>query len=269
MITPQQSGKFRDLLPRIAYAIAGITIVIASFLHPISAHLLFLIIAIGIWFETLSLLIPDSKRRYSLFLIGSIPLLLTTADAIGTLTVDVKSIVGLITITFIAMWLLSAQHREKTLIALLVFVVLNSALLNWFAISISQWSPKPWIFWLVLVWINDTFAYFTGRLFGKHKIAPEISPGKTIEGLIGGFFFTMLAAAIYALVSPIPHMSNPTDYIISATIVSVAGPAGDLFESAIKRYVGVKDSGKLLGPHGGLFDRMDAWLFVAACVNLF
>ncbi len=264
----QSSGKFKDLLPRIAYAILGITIVVFSFLHPISAHLLFLLITIGIWFETLSLLITEAKHKYILFLIGCIPPLFITANVLNVLTIDFSSIVGLITVAFISMWLLSAKHKEKAFITLLVFVVLNVALYNWFTISTEQWNPQSWVFWLVLVWINDTFAYFTGRLFGRHKIAPEVSPGKTVEGLIGGFFFTVLASAIYAFVSPVPHLDKPSDYIIAATIVSIAGPAGDLFESAIKRYVGVKDSGKLLGPHGGLFDRMDAWLFVSACVNL-
>ncbi len=267
MSSAHSSGKFKDLLPRIAFAIAGITIVVSSFLHPISAHLLFLFITIGIWFETLSMLIPETKQKYSLFLIGSMPLLFITANALDVLTIDLSSIVGLATAAFISMWLLSAKHKERAFIALLVFVILNMALFNWFSILSDGWTPKLWIFWLVLVWINDTFAYFTGRLFGKRKIIPEISPGKTMEGFIGGFFFTVLASAIYAFVSPLPHFNSPTDYLIAATIVSIAGPAGDVFESAIKRYVGVKDSGKLLGPHGGLYDRMDAWMFVAACVN--
>ena len=268
MSSIQSSGKFKDLLPRIAYAIAGITIVVVSFLHPVSAHLLFLIIAVGIWFETLSLLIPEAKRKYLLFLLGGTPLLLITLNALGLFIIELDSLISFITVIFITMWLFSIRYKEKAFAVLLVFVILNVALFNWFSVSTDSWTPAPWIFWLVLVWINDTFAYFTGRLFGRHKIAPAVSPGKTIEGLIGGFFFTVLASALYAFVSPVPHFDNPTDYLIAATIVSIAGPAGDLFESAIKRYAGVKDSGNLLGPHGGLFDRMDAWIFVAACVNL-
>lgn len=266
----QQSGRFRDLLPRVAYATVGITLVVLSFLHSVSAHLLFFLIAIGIWFETLSMLISSTRLRLLGFLIGTIPLALITFHSLAILTFGLEEILKSAIVSFIILWILWVNEKEKAFISLLVFVILNVALINWFSLpsNSSGWDPKSWIFWLVLLWVNDTFAYFTGRLFGKHKVVPNVSPGKTVEGLVGGFFFTIIASALYAFLFPVPQFDKPVDYLIAAVVVSIVGPVGDLFESAIKRYVGVKDSGKLLGPHGGLFDRMDAWLFVAACANL-
>ena len=264
-----KSKKFRDLLPRVLYAIAGIGIVVLSFMHPISAHILFFVISAAIWFETISLLFAqDLRLKLILFLLGVVPLLLILLDFIYIVQVTSSEMYAIISIIFVLQWLFSARYKENSLIALLVFVILNVSLFNWFYVMGDSWEPLRWIYWLVLVWINDTFAYFSGRLFGKHKIAPEISPGKTLEGVIGGGFFTILTASLIAYLSSDSIFDNHVNYLISAIIVSVVGPAGDLFESAIKRHVGVKDSGKLLGPHGGIYDRMDAWLFVAACVNI-
>ena len=117
-------------------------------------------------------------------------------------------------------------------------------------------SPQPW--WLLgvmgLVWVADISAYFTGRLFGKNKLAPRISPGKTWEGVAGA----MLGALVYAVwVMSVSGLSQRYSLILF-TIVGVAlSVIGDLFESAIKRLAGVKDSGTLLPGHGGLLDRID------------
>jgi phosphatidate cytidylyltransferase len=114
---------------------------------------------------------------------------------------------------------------------------------------------------------NDTGAYFAGRALGKRKLAPAISPGKTIEGAIGG----LLANLIVALVARqffMPELSL-RDAIMIAVPSAIVGPAGDLMESLLKRAAGAKDSGRLLPGHGGILDRIDALLFVGTYVCLY
>jgi phosphatidate cytidylyltransferase len=111
---------------------------------------------------------------------------------------------------------------------------------------------------------NDTGAYFAGRAFGRHKLYPTVSPGKTVEGGVGG-----LAASVGALflfrASFFPSLTL-ADCLLVSVPAAILGPTGDLVESMLKRAAGVKDSGHLIPGHGGLLDRLDALLFVSAWV---
>ena len=113
---------------------------------------------------------------------------------------------------------------------------------------------------LLAVWAGDTFAYFGGRLLGRHKLAPSTSPGKTWEGLVVG-----TAATIFVAFVALYHQNFLTigDSIVLGAVVALAAPLGDLFESLLKRDMDVKDTGRLLGGHGGMLDRIDALLFAA------
>ncbi|MGA6947783.1 MAG: phosphatidate cytidylyltransferase, partial [Solirubrobacterales bacterium] len=111
---------------------------------------------------------------------------------------------------------------------------------------------------LVATFLGDTAAYAAGRLFGSRKITPRISPNKTLEGLIGGFIGATLGfwfAGLYQDWLP------GVDALLMGMAIGVIAPVGDLFASLIKRDLGVKDTGRLFGPHGGLIDRLDAVLF--------
>ena len=119
-------------------------------------------------------------------------------------------------------------------------------------------GPKLIILVFCLLWVNDIFAYLTGKLLGRHKLFSRISPGKTIEGSIGGLVFTMVSLIVFCHYSqwfPIPHA------IGLAAIAVVFGTLGDLCESMLKRQAGVKDSGKLIPGHGGILDRFDSIMF--------
>ena len=118
---------------------------------------------------------------------------------------------------------------------------------------------------IALVWVNDTFAYLTGSLIGKHKMTPLLSPGKTWEGFAGGMIFTLLATWIIFMITGI--LGEGT-WLIIALIVASMGLAGDLFESGLKRSTKVKNAGKLLPGHGGILDRFDSLLFVAPAVAI-
>lgn len=118
---------------------------------------------------------------------------------------------------------------------------------------------EPWIImgFFILLWVNDTGAYLSGRAMGRTKLAPAISPGKTVEGFIGG---VALAFGAAWLLSDFTALLDLTDWMVMAGVVAVFSNAGDLVESALKRSCGVKDSGKLLPGHGGILDRFDGVL---------
>ena len=127
---------------------------------------------------------------------------------------------------------------------------------------------SDWLFLtLTLTFFSDTGAYAAGRLFGKHKLYPAISPGKTIEGSFGGLAFAFGAAAL-ARLWYMPQLGWRDAALISIPGGALA-QAGDLVESMIKRGAGVKDSGKIIPGHGGLLDRIDALLFSTPYVYLY
>lgn len=122
-------------------------------------------------------------------------------------------------------------------------------------------GPAYLIFLMGIVWLGDTGAYYGGKMFGKNKLSPNISPGKTLEGA----FAAILVCAVFAVVHgqlALPHMS-PWKLVLVAVLSSVVAQAGDLFESMMKRTYKVKDSGTLIPGHGGVFDRFDSVILAA------
>jgi phosphatidate cytidylyltransferase len=111
---------------------------------------------------------------------------------------------------------------------------------------------------LLAVWAGDAAAYFVGRLVGRHKLAPTVSPGKSWEGLIAGTVATV-AVTFFAVYEA--SFLTISESLVLGVVIAVVAPLGDLFESALKRDADVKDSGRLLGGHGGVLDRIDALLF--------
>ena len=128
-------------------------------------------------------------------------------------------------------------------------------------------GPILFMYVLCIVWLADIGAYFAGRRWGRHKLAPVISPGKTWEGVVGG----VLGALTFCFVARATFFSalTLTDALIVGVATSVLAPVGDLVESLLKRSAGVKDSGRLIPGHGGILDRIDALLFVGAFVFLY
>jgi phosphatidate cytidylyltransferase len=120
---------------------------------------------------------------------------------------------------------------------------------------------------LVITWANDTCAYFAGRLFGRHKLHPVVSPNKTWEGFAGGAVGSVAGMFIARWVA-FPALTS-VDCVALGLLGAVLGPLGDLCESLLKRAHGVKDSGFLIPGHGGLLDRVDALLFNAPAVYLY
>lgn len=122
--------------------------------------------------------------------------------------------------------------------------------------EIAGWRLIVLVF--CLLWVNDVFAYLTGKALGKHKLFSRISPGKTIEGSLGGLIFTIVGMIVFC------HFSDWLSIYRGmgmAAIAVVFGTLGDLCESMLKRQAGVKDSGKLIPGHGGILDRFDSVMF--------
>jgi phosphatidate cytidylyltransferase len=150
------------------------------------------------------------------------------------------------------LWL---RIRARNRIALM-FAGIVVLLPTWLALSRLQTAPQILLEVLLVIWISDSAAFFTGRAMGKRKLAPSISPGKTREGVGGAF----VAVAVYAWLLHLSVMSSAQLPAMIAAFfgMTAAGIVGDLFESWLKRCAGVKDSGAIMPGHGGVLDRIDS-----------
>lgn len=172
-----------------------------------------------------------------------------------------------LTIREIVLWPTHGQPFANigTTIIGLFYISLPMALLNLIAFGSGHFEPGRVFCLILFIWAADTGAYFAGKNFGKHKLAPSISPGKTWEGWAGGAALALAtgwAAGYFLPDIPLSHR------LVAAGVVAVFGPLGDLAESMLKRSAGVKDSGTFLPGHGGLLDRFDAFLLVLPVLAL-
>ena len=119
---------------------------------------------------------------------------------------------------------------------------------------------------IILIWVNDSFAFFVGKNLGKRKLFESVSPKKTVEGFFGGVLFSLIAAFILSYFCDFLSLTN---LIVISLIASILGTAGDLVESKFKRQANTKDSGTIMPGHGGILDRLDSLLFVAPFVYLY
>jgi len=159
-------------------------------------------------------------------------------------------------------WTLTRSWGPRWTVGGFVYALLPAISLLW----IRERDPRGvdlllWVF--IVTWATDIGAYFVGRAIGRTKLAPSISPGKTVEGLIGG----VIAAALFGGAWVI-YLDLSRILLILAPLFALAAQGGDLFESWIKRRVGVKDSGHWLPGHGGLLDRLDGLVPVAVLAAL-
>jgi phosphatidate cytidylyltransferase len=132
---------------------------------------------------------------------------------------------------------------------------------HWVALF-RQPQGRFWVFWvLIVIMVGDTVAYFVGRRFGRRQLAPEISPGKTVEGAWGYLGGALLAGTVSApfLLAQVRWF----EILLLSVVLGILGQLGDLFESRIKRHFAVKDSGTILPGHGGILDRVDSLIFPA------
>lgn len=260
----------------ITRAITGavfVLIVISSLLFgPWSMELLFLIFAvIGLrecyhLINTQPAVIPRYTGGY---FIGIVLYILVCGIAMDT--VPSTWLLGLVPL-IVLMFCFELFYREKFSLTHLgatlvgwVYVVVPFAMINSLAFVSGQYQYHLPLGFFLLLWTNDTGAYLVGKFFGKHKLFEKVSPNKTWEGLAGGI---LLAFAVAWLLSNSMPVVSLNSWLIMAAIISVFANLGDLFESLVKRGVGVKDSGKIIPGHGGVLDRFDG-LFMSLPLVLF
>ncbi len=153
----------------------------------------------------------------------------------------------------------------------LIFTVIYVALPFSFALGLPKFSSYDSnfslevIFLFILIWSSDTFAYIVGKFFGKHKMAPKISPKKTWEGYAGGVVLTLVLSYFVEMYQP----QLRGNWMVVGFLIAAFAPLGDLVESQLKRTFGVKDSGNIIPGHGGVLDRLDSFLICVPVVYLY
>ena len=189
-----------------------------------------------------------------------------------TLSLTAAAVVAL-GILAAAIWTRGVEGKPLAAVAVTVFgVIYTGGMLSYgYALRYHQYAVgaaagTALVFLpLILTWAQDTGAYAVGRTMGRRKLIPKVSPGKTVEGAIGGILVTVLVCWLYVRLVLIPHGQlalSPTGIIVFGVIISIAAQVGDLAESLLKREAGVKDSSHIIPGHGGVLDRFDSLLFV-------
>lgn len=150
----------------------------------------------------------------------------------------------------------SLKLWDNPLVVSIVSAVVLTTFLSVLFVFVLEDGASDWLIYLLfLVWATDIGAYLFGKKFGKHKLIPEVSPGKTVEGTFGGVFLALLVAAIGYWYF---HANNPMIWFTNASITVIVAIFGDLFISMLKRRCHVKDTGNILPGHGGVLDRLDS-----------
>lgn len=148
-----------------------------------------------------------------------------------------------------------------------IYIALPFSLTFSIAFAQSYYTPVFILAVLVIIWVNDTFAYLSGMTFGKHRLFERISPKKSWEGFIGGTIASVIASLLFSHFST--TILNIYQWIGFAILVVLFGTWGDLFESLIKRTLGVKDSGNMIPGHGGILDRFDSTVFAIPAIAVY
>lgn len=245
----------KEVFIRTAAGIVFIAIVVAAMFYQESWYLLMIVAAFTGWWEFSRMAAIADPLRWI------VPLLsLGVAVSFYDFGVSVPPVAWLLIPGLLITFLLVQVTLEKFAQALLGVAWIFGGFLF---LAILYPAENAVIFltsFFGLIWVNDILAFVCGKLMGKHKIAPQVSPGKTWEGTLGGMTFTMIFALL------IPYWNDALtwmEWMGAAGLISLSSLAGDLFESKVKRNYGVKDSGKLIPGHGGILDRFDSAIFAA------
>ena len=282
-----------ELTRRIVFGVIAAPLAIAILLYgdwPLAA-LLAITSALGAWelFRIARAAGLDPLDNIGIGLAGILPLIVHArflrlyepAGRIGPLSIAAITVLALLAI---AIWARGVNGKPLSAVAVTAFgIAYTGGMLSYgYAIRYHDYASAPLsttarvvlpagglllLLPVLVTWASDIGAYAVGRAMGRHKLIPSVSPGKTIEGSIGGLVASMLVAVVYTMyvLHPRSHLDfhwAPLGAIAFGALVSVAAQVGDLAESLLKREAGVKDSSNLLPGHGGILDRFDSLLFV-------
>ena len=272
---------FKNLVTRtVAGVVLVVVIIAATVWSPYSFGLLFMLISLLATQELLKLL---TKRTTFLGGVSAVLFLAIYAEHASMFSERMIVIVWVVYGMSLLAAMIGQLWNTKTdpleawmhIAYSQIYVALPFALINMIAFFRGQFTPVLVLSMLVFIWANDSFAYLTGSLFGRHRLFERVSPKKSWEGFIGGNLFALVAAYVMSIVDQplsnlfVGHNGASLElwqWLVFAQIVVVFGTFGDLVESLLKRRLGVKDSGVAIPGHGGWLDRFDSLIFAAPVV---
>ena len=195
------------------------------------------------------------------------------AQRLGVYTLSLTAVVAMVLVLFAStIWLRGPSGRPLSAVAITAFGVLYAGLFSYiYALRYHDYAVGAGagtilvVLPILLTWATDVGAYAFGRTLGRRKLIPSISPGKTVEGAVGGLALTIVICLLYVRFILMPYAQlglTIQGAVLFAIVVSVAAQTGDLAESLLKREAGVKDSSRIIPGHGGILDRFDSLLFV-------
>jgi phosphatidate cytidylyltransferase len=190
---------------------------------------------------------------------------LFAASALAGNPIVLLCIVAASTMSTLAFPVLSRQSVLQTDVAATLYGILYVPYLASHVVLLRRLGVWPLALAIGATWSCDVFAYFAGKAFGRHKLLPRVSPGKSWEGTIAG----VLAATAFAVLAGRYALLPLSTSVVAGVLLGTVGQVGDLAESALKRYCGVKDSGSLIPGHGGVLDRFDSLLFNGTALYYF
>lgn len=279
------------LIQRILTAIVLIPLVIiALFFAPLSifSYLIIAVCALATWewSHFLGMIEKTQKAIFMVLIISLLALLylipidLSLKGKLYTYIIYLSIVWWLIALLLVISYPQSAKYWSKSILIKLLFALftlipfyISMLELRSINYDIDRYTGAVWLLYVfVLVWATDTGAYFAGRAIGKHKLAVKVSPGKTIEGFIGGVSLAILVCLLVYLTGY--FAISFINFLISSLLAILVSVLGDLTESMFKREAGIKDSGNLIPGHGGILDRIDSLtaavpVFTALSLHLF
>ena len=271
-----------NFIVRTITGIIFVTAIVVSFLNPVAMIFLFsLVTGMTVW-EFAGLVNQRENVQINQFICSVAGVLLFLATAVharGLDTLNLAFIPWLATIIYLLVSELYLKAKDPianwayTMMSQ-IYIALPFSLLNVLAFQFTN-SDVPWLLPLsvfIFLWVNDSGAYCTGSLLGRHKLFLRVSPGKSWEGSIGGGVFVLVAAWLISYITTqkgIVTNLTTLQWMGMGLVVVVFGTWGDLIESLFKRTLGIKDSGNVLPGHGGMLDRFDSSLLAIPAVVVY
>ncbi len=265
------------LKTRVISALVGLTLLIAVlYLGSITLGIVVtLIAAIGLYeFYNSVSAVKNIQPIKIVGYLSILPLLILGLQKTGWFNIDLNILTGISVclVIFLSMAFIVLEHKKYNIIDACVtaFSIAYVPFLMSFLILIRNMDNGIILIWLIFIgaWGTDTMAYTFGRLFGKRKIIPEISPKKTLAGAIGGILGCIALMIVFGVITN-AYFDLKMSFVVLAILGLICGMVsqiGDWSASAIKRYVNIKDFGNIMPGHGGVLDRFDSILFVAPVV---
>ncbi len=217
-------------------------------------HLSVMAIAILGLVEYFNMVERLGRKPYEGLTIGATLLFLSSLYFFEFRPLVLVTFIGLFLLFIVAIPIYYSRGRSFVDGAVSIFGFMYVSIPSGIFITLRQMDLIHALLIVGYTWINDSFAFFAGKLFGRHKLAPSISPGKTWEGFVGGALSSMLFGYAMGISAGLP----PVKLALYGLVLSIFGTFGDLAESVIKREAGFKDSGNFIPGHGGVLDRVDA-----------